>query len=182
MRILCVCGSLRRDSFNRKLLMHGLDVLRGMAAQVRVAELDGVPLYNADLEEQGMPPAATRLREDLAWSQGVVIATPEYNNSIPGVLKNAIDWASTSGNHWDGKIVAVMGATVGSFGTVQAQAHLRHVMNILNAFVVPSPFVYVPHAREAFDADGLLVNQHALRNMEALLARLIEVTRALTTS
>jgi chromate reductase, NAD(P)H dehydrogenase (quinone) len=180
LNVLCICGSLRSDSYNRKLLSHAVGVLNGLDVRVRVASLDGIPPYNADLEALGMPDATARLRDDLDWANGIVFATPEYNNSIPGVLKNAIDWGSTSGNRWSGKVAALMGATVGNFGTVLAQAHLRQILVILNTVVVPCPFVYVPHAAEAFDSEGKLINPQASRNMEALLARLAETTRALT--
>jgi chromate reductase len=179
MNVLGIAGSLRKESFNRRLLLCAGSVARTLGEEMRIHDLAEVPLYNADVEKAGMPDGVAKLRADLEWADCVVIATPEYNNSIPGVLKNAIDWASTSGNKWDGKVVALIGATVGAFGTIQAQAHLRHIMLILNAIVVPTPFVYVPKAQEAFNPDGSLANEMAAKNLEALIRRLFTVTGAL---
>jgi len=181
MNILGIAGSLRKDSLNKKLLAYAASVARDMGREIRIADLGGVPLYNADVEAAGLPPGVVAFRDDLKQADAVVIATPEYNNSFPGVLKNAIDWGSSKGNCWDGKVVALMGATPGNFGTVLAQAQLRNIFCILNAVVVPTPFVYVPRAHEAFDADGTLNNSMAAENLKNLLTRLFEVTEALKT-
>ncbi|MCX7718221.1 MAG: NAD(P)H-dependent oxidoreductase [Candidatus Sumerlaeaceae bacterium] len=179
MNLLGIAGSLRKDSLNKKLLACAAAMAREMGREMRIADLSDVPLYNGDVEAAGLPPGVAAFREELKWADAIVIATPEYNNSFPGVLKNAIDWGSSRGNCWDGKVLALMGATPGNFGTVMAQAQLRNIFNILNAFIVPFPFVYVPRAHEAFNADGSLNNAMAAENMKNLLGRLFQVTEAL---
>jgi chromate reductase, NAD(P)H dehydrogenase (quinone) len=179
MNLLGICGSIRRDSYNGKLLRHAAAVAGKLGEEMRIAGIGDLPLFNEDLEAGGRPAPVEKFRADLDWADAIVIATPEYNNSVPGVLKNAIDWGSRPPNCWGNKVAALMGATVGNFGTCLAQAHLRPILLILNTIVVPYPFVYVPKAQEAFGADGSLSNEHAAKNIEALLARLFEVTRAL---
>lgn len=176
MRILGIAGSLRKDSYNRKLLAYAAKVADGHGQEIVICDLGDIPLYNGDVEAEGMPPPVAAFRERIAQADAVLFAGPEYNNSISGVLKNAIDWASRPPNAWNTKVVAVMGATQGGFGTVQASAHLRHVMSILNCLVVPLPFVYLSRARDAFDEQGNLVNATAAKNVEGLVVRLIEVT------
>ena len=179
MNLLGIAGSLRKDSLNKKLLACAAVMAREMGREMRIADISGVPLYNGDVEAAGLPSGVLAFREELKWADAVVIATPEYNNTFPGVLKNAIDWGSSKGNCWDGKVVALMGATPSNFGTVLAQAQLRNIFNILNSVIVPSPFVYVPRAHEAFGPDGSLNNAMAAENMKNLLKRLFEVTEAL---
>ncbi|MBX7244399.1 MAG: NAD(P)H-dependent oxidoreductase [Candidatus Sumerlaeaceae bacterium] len=179
MNILGIAGSLRKDSYNKKLLAHAAGVAKSLGEDIRIHDLIDLPVYNADVEAAGFPPAVAKFREAVEWADAVVIVTPEYNNSISGVLKNAIDWASTSGNKWSGKVAAIMGGTVGAFGTVLAQAHLRQILVILNVIVVPTPFVYVPRIQDAFDAQGNFTNEIAAKAVEGLLKRLFETTGAL---
>ncbi len=180
MNLLGIAGSLRRESYNKKLLAHAGRVAAGKGADFRTADIGDLPVLNEDLETGGKRPAAVdKFRAELEWADAILIATPEYNNSVPGGLKNAIDWGSRAPNCWSGKTVAVMGATVGNFGTVLAQAELRRILLILNTIVVPFPFVYVPRVQDAFSPDGSLVNETAAKSLDGLVQRLIEVSSAL---
>jgi chromate reductase, NAD(P)H dehydrogenase (quinone) len=179
MNILGIAGSLRKDSYNRKLLAHADATAVRLGGSVRIHDLIGIPLYNQDVEDEGLPEAVAKFRADLNWADAVIVCTPEYNNSIPGVLKNAIDWGSRPPNQWGGKVAAIMGATVGGFGTALAHAHLRQILLILNVVVVPYPFVYISKAQEALDANGAPKDERTRENMEAILKRLIAVTQAL---
>src|SRR5688500_14860900 len=131
MKILGIAGSLRKDSFNRKLLANAISVSNELGQTIEPFDLLTIPLYNEDVEDAGMTDLVNEFRERITEADALVIATPEYNNSIPGVLKNAIDWASRPPNALNGKIACVMGATMGGLGTISAQNHLRHVLNIL---------------------------------------------------
>lgn len=178
MKLIGLAGSLRKESYNRKLLAVAAKIADDLGTPMEIITIDDVPLYNADVEAAGMPAGVEKFRTSIKAADAILIVTPEYNNSFPGVLKNAIDWASTNGNCWDGKVVALAGATVGVMGTALAQAQLRNVFNILNAFLVPHPFVYLPKAQEAFDEAGNLTNETTRKNLEAVLKRLVKVTAA----
>jgi len=117
-------GSLRSGSYNRALLRTAKD-LAPPSLQIMICELDGIPLYNDDIETAGAPPSVVRLREAVRESDALLIATPEYNHGVPGVLKNTIDWLSRPprNNALNGKIAAVMGASLGMTGTARGQAH-----------------------------------------------------------
>jgi chromate reductase, NAD(P)H dehydrogenase (quinone) len=158
MRVLGISGSLRRDSHNRALLRAAAAELAAAGAQLevwdRVAEL---PHYDAELDVEPAPPAVADLRTAIADADAVLISTPEYNASIPGALKNALDWASRPwpDNPLRDKPVAVIGASEGLFGAVWAQAEVRKVLNTIGARVLDGELP-VGQAHEAFDADGEL--------------------------
>lgn len=173
MRVLGISGSLRRGSFNRRLLQYASRVAEQMGVAIEVLDIAGLPLFNEDLECGELSPHITAFREQLLGADGVVICTPEYNSSIPGLLKNAIDWGSRPPkNLWDSKTIAIMGATPGGLGTVNAQRDLRHVLSALNANVIPYPNVYVSRASEAFNSDGELISNSTRQNAAQLLGRL----------
>lgn len=154
--ILALPGSLRKNSYNRRLLEEmGRAVPEGVKWEIY--SLQEIPLYNWDVEVQGLPEEVVRLREAIREAQGIVIATPEYNYSIPGVLKNAIDWASRPPQQpFRGKPVGIAGASTGRFGTVRAQSHLRYVLQGLGALVMPTPELMVSQAEEKWDGEGRL--------------------------
>lgn len=179
MNILGICGSLRKDSWNRKLLALAATRAQYLGESLELFDLIDVPLYNQDVEDRGMPEAVARMRTRLEWADIVLIVSPEYNYSIPGVMKNAIDWASRAPNRWDGKVVGIMGATMGNFGTVSMQGQMRQVLSGLNATVVGYPAVLLPQAQKAFDAQGNLTNESAAKNVDALLKRLVDVAKKL---
>jgi chromate reductase len=155
-RILCLPGSLRRHSWNRALLRAASSAAPAGFELTTYDDLAAVPMFDQDREDLPTP-SLDQLRSAVAEADGLLISTPEYNHSFPGVLKNAVDWLSR-GPHSTliAKPVAIMGATTGTWGTRLAQAALRQVLTATEARVLPSPTVFVAHAEKSFDADGRL--------------------------
>jgi chromate reductase, NAD(P)H dehydrogenase (quinone) len=175
MRILGISGSLRRDSHNTKLLRAAEELLPAGVEFELYDELETVPPYNEDRDTDDSPFAAVRLRDAIAGADAVLFATPEYNGSVPGQLKNAVDWASRPHRVsalW-GKPVAVVGASTGMFGAVWAQAELRKVLKTAGARVVESE-VAVGKADSRFDPNDVLVDdeirEQLAETIELLLA------------
>src|SRR5688572_8251471 len=152
-RILGVAGSLRRESYNRAALRAAIELVPE-GATIETFELDGIPGFNQD-EEQNPPAKVVELKRRIREADGILFVTPEYNYSVPGVLKNAIDWASRpyGDSAWDGKPAAIMGASIGAIGTARAQYHLRQIMVFLNMFAINQPEVMIGNASERFDAE-----------------------------
>jgi chromate reductase len=174
MRILGLSGSLRRDSHNTSLLRAAAKALPPGVELELFDGLAGLPHYDADLDVDPAPDPVERLREAIAGADGVLIATPEYNGSIPGALKNALDWASRPfpDNALRGKPVAVVGASTGMFGAVWAQAEVRKVLKTIGADVLDGELP-VSHAHLAFGDDGHLADagmRDALDELVAVLA------------
>lgn len=153
-------GSLRRSSYNRALLRAATE-LAPPTLHIVTHELDGIPLYNGDIEAAGVPPSVVQLRDAIRQADGLLVATPEYNHGVPGVLKNAIDWLSRppGDSSLNGKIAALMGASPGMTGTARAQSQLRQAFVFTNTYALLQPEVLVARAHEKFDADGRLVHQ-----------------------
>jgi chromate reductase, NAD(P)H dehydrogenase (quinone) len=175
LRILGISGSLRRGSHNTNLLRAAAELLPS-GVELEVYEgLRDLPPYDADRDDQPAHPAVEHLREAIAAADGVLIATPEYNGSIPGFLKNALDWASRPfpENSLRGKPVAVIGASTGLFGAVWAQAELRKVLGIIGADVIDLELP-VGQAEAAFAEDGRL----AEAEQREVLAELVHVLSA----
>jgi chromate reductase, NAD(P)H dehydrogenase (quinone) len=151
-RILAIAGSLRQGSYNRGLLRAAQEVAPGWV-EVQFFDIGQLPFFNEDVEAAGDPEPVRRLKGAIATSNAVLIATPEYNGVVPGVLVNAIDWASrpTGRSVLSNKLVAIMGAVLGKSGSVNAQAALRGVLGRIGAIVVPDPQVLVPRASRLFD-------------------------------
>src|SRR5215207_669914 len=151
-RILGIAGSLRQASYNRAALRAATQLVP-QDATLDIFELDGIPGFSQD-EEQNPPATVVELKKRIREADAILIATPEYNYSIPGVLKNAIDWASRpyGDSAWNGKPVAIMGASVGAFGTMRAQYHLRQCFVFLNMDAVLQPEVAIGNAADKFDA------------------------------
>jgi len=156
-RVVGICGSLREGSFNRALLTAVAAELPPFVEFAEWTGLETLPAYDADADEQFAPPSVAALRRALADADAVVIATPEYNASIPGALKNALDWASRPfpDNCLRGKPVAVVGASTGIFGGVWAQADLRRILKTIGANVLETALP-VAAAHHAFTASGAL--------------------------
>jgi chromate reductase, NAD(P)H dehydrogenase (quinone) len=153
-KIAVIVGSIRRDSINRKLA-EALAVLAKPKDQYTVSRIDDLPLFNQDLEPS--PPAAvTRLKGEVEAADGVLIVTPEYNRSVPGVLKNAIDWASRpyGKNSFNGKPTAAIGTSMGAVGTAAAQQHLRSILAYLNVNLMGQPEGYIVFKQGLVDAAG----------------------------
>ena len=166
-RVLAIPGSLRRESYNRSLVEAAVS-LAPPAMSITVDEsLDLVPVFNEDLENP--PPAGVaRLREAVASSDGMLIATPEYNQSLPGVVKNMIDWLSRS-DGMAGKPVAVTGVTSGPWGTRLAQTQLRQVLTSTQALVLSQPTLFLRDAATLFDHERKLVHTTTRRRLEEFL-------------
>ena len=158
-RILGVAGSLRRGSFNGATLRAAQE-LAPTGMTIDGFDIGPIPLYNEDVRQQGFPAPVEDLRTRIKAADGLLIVTPEYNYSIPGVLKNAIDWASRPPEQpFDGKPIGVMGASAGGFGSGRAQYHLRQCFVFLNGLVMNRPEVLIAAAQNKFDADGKLTDQ-----------------------
>jgi NAD(P)H-dependent FMN reductase len=172
MHIIALSGALRRASYNTALL-RAAAALAPDGVTIDVRTLHGIPLYDGDLEAEGIPAAVTALREAIRAADGLLIATPEYNNSIPGVLKNGLDWLSRPSGEgarlFGGRPVAVVGATPGGFGTVQAQDAM---LSVLRAFGCDAWFggrLMLSHASAAFDADGHLTEEKLLNQLRSFI-------------
>ncbi|MFM7670157.1 MAG: NADPH-dependent FMN reductase [Betaproteobacteria bacterium] len=174
MHILGISGSLRQGSLNTAALRSCAALLPD-GVTFSLADLAAVPLYNEDLRVQGLPPSVQQLRDQIKAADAIVIATPEYNYSFPGVLKNAIDWASRPPEQpFDGKPIALIGATPGGLGTSRAQYQLRQVFIYLNGHVLNRPEVMISAAPSKFDADGKLVDETTTENLLKLLTALCD--------
>jgi len=172
-RILVIPGALRRASFNRALARAALERMPA-GAEASLFELHGVPLYDGDVEAAGFPPGVAALRAAIAGANGVLIVTPEYNYSVPGVLKNAIDWASRGPDQpLRRKTVAIAGASNGGFGSARAQLALRQVLAALDARVLNRPELMVSTAQEKFDADLKLVDEKTRTTLGKLVDALV---------
>ena len=172
MKILAVSGSLRSGSWNTMLLENAAELLPADAKLELFEGLRAVPPYDEEDDVQPAPPAGARFRDAIAGADALLFATPEYNSSVPGQLKNALDWASRplATNPLRNKPVAVVGASKGAFGAVWAQAELRKVLAATGARVVEGE-VAVGHAHDRFDGDGRLVDE----NLREELAEVVEV-------
>lgn len=177
--ILGMAGSLRENSFNRALL-HEATALTPDEAEIEIFELGGIPGFNQDKEDDP-PQKIKELKQKAEDADAILFVTPEYNYSVSGVLKNAIDWASRpyGDNSFDGKPAAIMGASISLIGTARAQYHLRQMCVYLNMHPVNLPEVMVTNATEKFDDQGNLNDDTSKNLMRELLQNLVEWTRQL---
>ena len=178
-KILGIPGSLRRSSYNRAALLAAQTLLPA-GVSLEVFDLEGLPLFNQDTEAQPTPKLA-EFKNKIREADAILFSTPEYNYSIPGVLKNAIDCASRpyGDNAWSGKPVAVMGASIGLFGSARAQYHLRQCFIFLNMLPINQPEVMIGHAAKAFDGEGKLTDETSRKLMRQLLENIANWTAQL---
>ena len=176
-KILGIAGSLRSDSYNRAALVAAQGMLEA-GVTLELFDLEGLPLFNQDKEGQPTP-RLIEFKRQIRAADAILFSTPEYNYSIPGVLKNAIDCASRpyGDSAWRGKPVAVMGASIGAFGSARAQYHLRQCFVYLDMLPVNHPEVMIPHAGQAFDGDDRLVDDASKALIRELLDNLVRWTR-----
>jgi chromate reductase len=178
-RILGIAGSLRKASYNRAALRAATQLVPADAT-IEVFELDDIPAFNED-DEQHPPAKVVELKRRIREADAVLFVTAEYNYSVSGVLKNAIDWASRpyGDSAWSGKPAAIMGASVGNLGTARAQYHLRQIMVFLNMFPINQPEVMIGNASTRFDQAGNLTDEPTKNHIRSLLTSLVAWTRRL---
>lgn len=175
MKILGISGSLRKNSYNTAALRAAQELFP-QGVTLEIFDLSPIPMYNEDVRP--FPAAVQSFGERIAAADALLIATPEYNHSIPGVLKNALDWVSRLPNQpCEGKPVALFGVSAGRFGTVRAQLHLREVCTALGMFVLPKPELFISQAEEKFDAHGKLIHSETRQRLQTLLEVLIAWTQ-----
>ena len=176
-KILGIAGSLRKNSFNKALLRAAVE-LAPADAEIETFDIAGIPPYNQD-QDNDQPESVKEFKRKIREADAILIATPEYNYSIPGVLKNAIDSASRpyGDNAFDCKPVAIMGASIGMIGTARAQYHLRQSFVFLNMYPINQPEVMVPYAQDKVDANGRLTDETAKGLILLLLENLVSWAR-----
>jgi len=170
--IVAIAGSLRHGSYNRALVRAAVE-LAPAGMTIEPIEIGGLPFYDADVEAQGDPPAVAAFKAALFRADGLLLATPEHNDGIPGMLTNAIDWASRlpGRSPLAGKPVAVMGASPSQVGTARAQLHLRQLLAHTHARVLPPPELLLASAHRRFDAELRLIDETTRRVLHDLLTR-----------
>lgn len=173
-KILGISGSLRKESLNT----YALKASQKIAPEnivIEIADISEIPMYNADVNEQGFPESVEKLVNQILSADAVLIASPEYNYSVPGVLKNAIDWVSRSPKKpFDFKPVAIMGASPGMIGTARMQYHLRQIFVFLNAYVLNKPEIMINQANSKFDKEGNMTDENTLKHMKDQLISLVD--------
>ena len=176
--ILGIVGSLRKASYNHAALK-AAQALLPAGAVLNLIELHGLPVFNQD-EEMTPPAAVLEFKRRILTADAILFATPEYNYSVPGALKNAIDWASRPyGNSaWTGKPAALMGASPGNLGTARAQYHLRQILVGFGMPVVSQPEVMISQAAQHFDPDGKLIDAPTRERIQKLLNALVQLVKA----
>ncbi|HVV68730.1 MAG TPA: NADPH-dependent FMN reductase [Gammaproteobacteria bacterium] len=169
--ILVVVGSLRKESFNRKLAL-ALDKLNHPQSKFSLAQINDIPLFNQDLE-QDLPAAVVRLIQEISQADAILLVTPEYNRSIPGVLKNIIDWGSRpyGQNSWRGKPTAIIGTSQGNVATACAQAHLRSIMVAIDAILLGLPEVYLIYKEGLIDEAFNITVESTQKFLQGFLER-----------
>ena len=178
LRICGIAGSLRAGSLNRALL-RAAQALAPAGLAIEIFDLIDVPLYNGDVEAAGEPDGVARLKQAIAAADGVLMVTPEYNHGVPGVMKNAVDWASrpARGAPLGGKPVAILGASPGQTGTARGQSQLRQAFEFTNSYCMPQPELLVFKAHEKFDAAGNLTDETTAQYLAAYLVAFAAWTR-----
>lgn len=173
--LLGICGSLRKASLNRALLAAVRDALPE-GATMTIYDSVELPIFNSDLDD---PPAVLQLKAAIAAADGLVFSVPEYNYSIPGGLKNALDWVSRPPvtSPLRGKPIGMVGAASGMSGTIRAQAHLRQMMLYSDSPCLSQPEVLIPRAKERFDADGRLIDASTRVLLEQFGAAMVAFVR-----
>lgn len=178
-KIFGIAGSLRKGSYNRSALRAAVKLVPS-GSTLEIGDLDGIPPFNEDHEKE-FPPHVREFKARVLAADAILIVTPEYNYSVPGVLKNAIDWASRpyGTSAWNAKPIGIMGASVGAMGTARAQYHLRQTCVFLNMFPLNQPEVMIANATEKFDEQGNLKDPKTSEKIKELLEALVDWTRKL---
>ena len=185
-KILAFAGSTRTDSYNKKLVKIAVEGARSAGAEVTLIDLRDfpMPLYDGDLEAaEGLPGPVQRLKQLMIDHHGLLISTPEYNSSIPGVLKTTIDWVSRVGRDdepalvaYQGKTAALLSASPGGFGASRSQAHVRAIFGYLGMYMMPEQ-LSISKAHEAFDATGALKDARLQKSAQEIGSKLVAFTQ-----
>ena len=179
MNVLGISGSLRQASYNT-MALRAAQKLAPEGMRIEIADISTIPLYNEDVRTAGYPDSVTQLKERVRAADAVLLVTPEYNFSIPGVLKNTLDWLSRPpAPPFDGKPVAIMGASPGMVGTARVQYHLRQVLLFLNTFTVNKPEVFINLAASKFSPEGELTDAPTTQVIAELLVSLQKLKQRL---
>lgn len=176
--VLGFAGSLRRDSYNRALLRAAIE-LAPPGMTITTFDLVEVPLYNGDVEAEGDPEGVARFKQAIRAADGLLMATPEYNHGVPGVMKNAVDWASRPPRDavLSRKPVALLGASPGITGTARGQSQLRQAFEFTESYCMPQPELLVFRANEKFDAEGRLTDERTRQSLAKFLAAFADWVR-----
>lgn len=180
MNVLGISGSLRTGSYNTLALRQTLRFAQeqgGIIKELSLKQLN-LPVYDEDLASDP-PDSVVALRSGIQAADLIVIATPEYNYSVPGGLKNAIDWASKPRSSFAGKVAAILGASAGPFGTIRMQPHLRMILTSLDVMLVPQPQIFIRNAGEAFAASGEFVDKKLEDQIRSLIRKSMALANAL---
>ncbi|MHB8404470.1 MAG: NADPH-dependent FMN reductase [Gammaproteobacteria bacterium] len=180
LKVIAFAGSLRKASYNRLALKAAME-LQPAGMEIESFDIASIPIYNEDLREMGFPPVVETFREKIRAADALLMVTPEYNYSMPGVLKNAIDWASRPPDQpFNDKPAAIMGASGSLLGTVRAQYDLRRSCVFLNMHLINKPEVMIAQAHNKFDASGRLTDETTRKLIAELLVNLAAWTRRLS--
>ena len=178
-KILGIAGSLREGSYNRGALRAAADLVPE-GAEIEIFDIAGFPEF-VQGQDENPPQKVVEFKQKIREADAIIFCSPEYNYSVPGVLKNAIDWASRpyGDSAWNGKPAAIMGASIGGIGTARMQYHLRQIMVFLNMFPLNQPEVMISNATEKFDAEGNLTDEPTKEFIASQLKALVDWTRKL---
>ena len=176
MKILGICGSLRQESWNRKLLVNILDIADGNEAETAVFDLKGIPMFNPDDEEAGTPIEVARLQEAVEGADAVIIACPEHNGSMSAALKNAIEWLSRGRNSIAGRVFYLVGASPGRSGATRMHVHASYSLESEGGLVLHQPRVLLPQVETFMDSEGNITSSTVRDMLESAAASLIQFT------
>lgn len=180
MKILGICGSLRQESWNRRLLVNTLDIADGKEVETTIFDLNGLPMFNPDDEERGTPLQAARLREAVEAAGAVIIACPEHNGSMTAALKNAIEWLSRGSNSIEGRVFYLMGTSPGRSGCTRMHVHASYSLESEGGLVLHQPRVLLPQVETFMDGEGNITNPAVREMLESAVSSVIRFTRQMS--
>ena len=180
MKILGICGSLRQESWNRKLLVNTLDIADGKEVETAIFDLKDVPMFNPDDEDSGTPLRVARLREAVEAADAVIIACPEHNGSMSAALKNAIEWLSRGRNSIGGRVFYLMGTSPGRSGCARMHVHASYSLESEGGMVLHQPRVLLPQVETFMDGEGNITNPAVRDMLESAVAGVVQFTGQLS--
>ena len=180
MKIVSIVGSLRQDSWNHRLSRAAIDILKGKGVAVEEASLSELTLFNGDLDDGTFPAPVAALRDAMRSADGLLLACPEYNHSIPAVMKNAIEWTCRPPNCWTNKVVFAMGTTPGRSGGIRMHLHLSDCLQCEGAWLIPRPMILVPNAASVFGEKGDLLDSAVADQLEEAMTTLVETIKTMS--